>query len=212
MARTPCQKDRADRIIGAREQSLLDALRASLNKKGWSTALNTKLRRGSRGEIDLLAVNWHFPEEVLVVEAKACLEPDDFNELRSVTSEMIRGQGQLRQAVVTLKAMDVAERARLFSFVEWDKVRHWYSLIVTPEAEPGFDYDHSEIPACSLGTLYRQTHASDWKSPFRLWRAIVERKWQAQIRDGERDFEVIELAGKRFEIPLRVTGGRRETR
>lgn len=200
MARTPSQKSLADRVIGGRERSLLLAIKDWLEHKGWSITINRKIP-GNEGEVDLLGVNWRFPSEILVVEAKALLQVDDLNEIRSATKEMQNAQQQIQKIVRLLSRMPDKDRSRLFPNVEWDKARHWYGIVVTPETEPGMEFDHSTIPAAAFTTLRQRLNRKDWISPSRIWNAMVNREWQSPVREATFSHEQIELAGITFEVP-----------
>jgi hypothetical protein len=141
------------------------------------------------------------PSEVLIVEAKALLQVDDINERRSATKEMQHGQQQVRKIVHLLSRMTPEEKSRLFSFVEWDKVRHWYGIVVTPETEPGVGFDHSAIPAAAFLTLRQRLDRKAWTSPSRIWSAMADRAWQLPVREAALSQHPITLAGITFEIP-----------
>jgi hypothetical protein len=202
MARTPSQKGLADQIIGSREQALLATLRKWLEVKGWSVHVNKDLPGIERGEIDLIGWNWCYPSEILIVEAKALLHADDSNEVRSATKEMKRAQEQIDRIVKLLTQMPAEVRKARFPFVDWSKVTLWYGIVVTPEGEPGLDFDHSKFPACSFTTLRHRLSSDDRRSPSSLWRAMVQREWQAEIRSGHFVYEPMELAGVTIEEPL----------
>lgn len=202
MARTPAQKSLADRVIGDREKDLLAALRTWFEDKGWSVAINRELTGAEDGEVDLIGWNWSYPSEILIIETKAVLQADDPNEVRSATREMRRAQGQIERLTRLLTQMPNEERKSLFAFVDWTKVCRWYGIVVTPEAEPGLDFDQSKIPACSFATLKQRLRSDDWLSPSRLWSSMVRREWQAEIRAGRFVHESMELAGVTFEEPF----------
>lgn len=89
-----------------------------------------------------------------------------------------------------------------FSGVEWGKVTDLYGVVITPEGEPGLEYDHSKFPACSFVGLRQRLARKEWRSPSRLWSAMVNRKWQAEIRAARVEYERFELAGITFEEPI----------
>ena len=201
MARTPSQKALADQIIASREPTLLASLKSWLEAKGWSVRVNQQLPGLDKAEIDLIGWNWCYPCEILIVEAKALLQADDSNEVRSATKEMKRAQEQIARIVQLLKQMPSEARKARFPFVDWLRVASWYGIVVTPEGEPGLDFDHSKYPACSFATLRQRLSSADRRSPSSLWRAMVDRSWQAEIRSGRFEYEPIELAGLTFEEP-----------
>lgn len=202
MARTSAHKNLADNLIGSRERPLLDDLARWLGAKGWDTTANRPLPGPAAGEVDLLGWNWTYPDEVLVVEAKAVLQADEPNEVRAVTRELERAQGQLGRVTRTLQNMDATARRNLYPGVDWPRVSRWYGLVVTPESEPGFGYDPATFPAASLLTLKRRLAAKAWRSPSRVWQATVSRDWQAEFRAGRVVYDSFRLAGVTFEVPL----------
>jgi|GEM_PF-6539591 len=204
MARTPSQKALADQIIASREPTLLASLKSWLETKGWSVRVNQELPGLDKAEIDLIGWNWCYPSEILIVEAKALLQADDSNEVRSATKEMKRAQEQIARIVQLLKQMPSEARKARFPFVDWLRVASWYGIVVTPEGEAGLDFDHLKYPACSFATLRQRLSSADRRSPSSLWRAMVDRSWQAEIRSGRFEYEPIELAGLTFEEPYIV--------
>lgn len=202
MARTKAHKELADQIIGDREEPMLAELRQWLEAKGWATAVNQKLLGTEDAEVDLLGCHWKYPTEILVVEAKALLQADEPNEMRSATEEMQHAQEQAERIIRLLREMPTAARKAQFPFVEWDKITRWHGAVITPEGEPGFSFDHSKTPGCSFQTLRRRLTADEWQSPSRLWTAMVNRKWQSEIRGGRVEYDSMELAGIAFEEPV----------
>ncbi len=202
MARTPAHKPMADAIIGARERTLLAEIATWLKGKGWTTITNRGLPSPEDGEVDLVGWNWSYPSEVLIIEAKAILQADDPNEVRSATREMQHAQEQLGRIIRLLSGMPQAARESHFPIVEWGKVTHWYGVVITPESEPGLQYDHSTFPACSFVGLRQRLSTKEWRSPSRLWNAMVLREWQAEIRAGRVEYKPFELAGITFEDPI----------
>ncbi len=204
MARTPAHKPMADAIIGGRERSLLAEIATWLKSKGWTVITNRELPGLEDGEVDLIGWNWSYPSEVLIIEAKALLQADDPNEVRSATREMQHAQEQLGRIIRILSGLPQAVRESHFHFVEWGKVTQWYGVVITPEGEPGLEYNHATFPACSFVGLRQRLSAKEWRSPSRLWNAMVVRKWQAEIRAGRVEYEPFELAGVTFEEPILV--------
>jgi hypothetical protein len=202
MARTPPQKALADNIIGNREQSLLATLAKVLEAKGWAVTTNQELPGLEQGEVDLIGWNWVYPSEVLIIEAKALLQADDPNEVRAATRDMKHAQGQLERIIRVLSQLPESVREGRFPLVDWRKVTRWYGVVITPEREPGLEYDHSMFPACSFASLQQRLSANEWRSPSRLWSAMVARDWQIDFRAGRVEYEPFELAGITFEDPM----------
>lgn len=207
MARSNAHKALADRIIGDREKPLLVEVKRWLEAKGWATATNQELLGTEDAEVDLLGWHWKHPDELLLIEAKALLQADEPNEVRSATEEMQHAQAQVDRLTRLLQQLPPAARTSQFPFVEWDKVDRWYGVVITPEGEPGLSYDHSRIPACAWETLRRRLSADEWRSPSRLWSAMRNRQWQDDIRAGQIEYDSIELAGITFEEPVILYSG-----
>src|SRR5690606_24973091 len=133
---------------------------------GCQFKLHTPLEgNGESGEIDLLAYNTSFPEEVLIVEVKAMLDTDEINEVHSATVEMQHGQKQVQKVMRILESMDNASRAQKFKFVRWDRAIKYYGLVVSPNSEPHQAYDQSLIPGIALSTLESRMRKNHFASP-----------------------------------------------
>ncbi|HEX3146803.1 MAG TPA: hypothetical protein VHR66_01805 [Gemmataceae bacterium] len=204
MARTPSHKALADNLVGGRERNIVDALAKRLDGKGWTIARFRCFPGQEDGEVDLVGWNWTYPTEVLVVEVKSTLQADEPNEVRSATREMKHAQDQLDRTLRVVSALPETIRKKWLPSIDWSKVVRWYGVVVTPESEPGLDFDHSRFPACSLASLQARLTDNDWRSPSKVWGAMVSRSWQADIRAGRTEFEPFDLAGITFEDPIIV--------
>lgn len=124
LSRTPAMTDHAATLIGSQEPAMLREIGQLLSTKGgMQFKLATEIAiGGERAEIDLLAYNTRFPEEVLVVEGKAVLGVDEITEVASATKEMQKGQGQLARSIAMLESLSVEERQKVFKFVRWPSV------------------------------------------------------------------------------------------
>jgi len=98
-------KKYADTLIGSREAAMLRDLGDLFSRRGrCNYKLTTKVKCGNReGAIDLLAYNPKFPDELLLVEAKANLGADEINEVDHATEEMRKGQRQVQNAASILR-------------------------------------------------------------------------------------------------------------
>ncbi len=202
MTRTPAYKAIADNIIGNREREFLKSFGLFLAQKaGWQFKLLTKLHGGTKGDIDLLGYNRQFPTEVLVVESKVVLEADEISELDSATSTMIHGQEQLERNIGTLQEMPIEQKQRLFRFVDWEKVNHYYGIVLTPETEPHLEVDHSVFPCAALSTLEVRMRWRDWRQPSRVWESVKERRWLQSIRRGRHSHSKVTIGNITYELP-----------
>jgi hypothetical protein len=202
LSRDPAKRDLAASIIGSRERPLMRALGQRLEKAGWVSKILTRLGSPSDPEIDLVGYHRLHPTEVLVVEGKAVLETDELQEIVNATNQMRHGQEQVLRAITFLRGMDPKTRTGLFPFVRWSKVSDFFPIVVTPNSEPGSDFDHSIVPALSIETLRLRLRARDWRNPRNLWKACFERPWLEGKMPGGLYYRTLEICGIRYELPV----------
>jgi hypothetical protein len=208
MSRTPALQKHAATLIGSREGSMLRELGTLFSREGRSAyKLGTRIvaSDGSEGEIDLLAYNAKFPDEVLVVEGKAVLAVDEVNEVNSATEEMKHGQEQLATAIQTLADMPEREKASLFKFVKWPMVKNVYGVVVAADADPNESYDHNRFPGISLQTIQARLRSNHLASPQKFWNACKDRKWLDNLRKYDRSYKTVQVGDVSYELPI-VTG------
>ena len=92
MTRTPGLKKDAATIVGNRERLMLSKLGNYLaTHAGYAFKVATDVEYGGeKGELDLLAYNPKYAEELLLIEGKTVLDADEINEVNAVTEEMIK--------------------------------------------------------------------------------------------------------------------------
>jgi len=205
MTRDPRYKACADNIIALRHQALLRELGHLLSQKGYQYKLERKLSHEGEGtDLDLLAYLTSCPNEVLLVEGKAMLGPDEVNEVHQATRDMIHGQGQLRTAENILRTISPKHRSEIYAFVDWSRVDSYYPVVVSADAEPDPAYDHSEIPGISLLTLKNRLQGKHYRRPSRIWQVCVDREWLREHRTLQPEHESHRIGDITFALPIRV--------
>jgi hypothetical protein len=209
MSRTPALRELSATLIGSREQAMLRELGALLSSKGGcGYKLNTDVEHGGeRGEIDLLAYNLKFPDELLLVEGKASLGVDEINEVDAATLDMQKGQKQLGNVEMILEGMSEEEKRHLFKFVNWPFVKQVFGLVVSADAEPNGKFDHSHYPGISLQTMKARLRDNHFASPRKIWAACKERKWLAWLVHYDESYVPVVVGDVTYELPV-LTGSR----
>lgn len=202
MAQTPTLKPLADNLIGGRENRLTEAVLSEFIAYGYRGKRHTVIAAGgSSGEIDLLLYNESVPKEVLLVEVKAGLAPDEINEVHNATVMLEHAQGQL---VKCLGILDCAHREALeswFPFVDWDKVTNKFALVVSADSDPNTRIDSSQIPAISFAVFKSQLETDDYQSPAAVVHACKERRWLAGLKLSMHGYERLDIGDVSYEIP-----------
>lgn len=204
MSRTVELQNTAATLIGSRERPMLRELGELLSQKGGTQfKLMVSMTAGEEtGEIDLLAYNNKYPEELLIVEGKSGLGVDEINEVNTATNEMRSGQKQLTKVKNILVKLSDDKKTNLFPFVNWQAVKHIYAVVVSAEAEPNDKYDHTEIPGISLQTIRSRLRKNHYASPAKFWRACLDRKWMDPLRAYEEHYKAFHVDTVTYELPI----------
>jgi hypothetical protein len=204
MARTKASEKHAATLIGSRERSMLNELGGLLSRQG-GTAFKLMTEIGDEqkeGEVDLLAYNPKFPDEVLLVEGKAFLGVDEINEVDAATKEMQKAQAQLDDAVEIMTRIPQGERQNLFKFVNWGMVKDFYCVVVATGVEPNDKYDHTSIPGISLETIQARLRENHFESPKKFWTACKNRQWLQRLLEYREVHHPIKVGDVTYELPM----------
>lgn len=203
MSRTKATEKYAATLIGSRERAMLRELGALLSRRGkCSFNLTAELSLGGEdAEVDLLAYNPKFPDEVLIVEAKAVLGVDEINEVDSATTEMISGQNQLAKRIAMLEAMPLEQKQGLFKFVNWNVSPKIFGVVIAADAEPNNRYDQAIFPGISLQTIKDRLRDNHFGSPLKFWKACRDRHWLTHLSEYEETYRPIKIGDVTYEIP-----------
>jgi len=202
-------KAQADNLIGGREKVMIAMLSDRLSKYGYQSKARVRIGVGSDGqtEIDLLAYKRQHPDQVLLIEAKAILAPDEINEVSAATQTLVYAQSQLRAAIETLSCVPSEQKAQLFRFVDWAKVKDIYPIVVAAEGEPHVLLDPQGIPAISMATLRTRLRSCDMSCPKRIWSCCVHRPWlPKEMPAGCTTFDSIVVGDITYRLPMMVAG------
>lgn len=208
MSRISSLTDIAATLIGSREIPLLQGIKEVLAPRGYVCKLNRILSYDDRrAEVDMLAYNHRrAPRELLLIESKAVLGADEVNEIADVTRQMIRGQRQLCRASIILNKMPSEKKSESYSFVDWDLVRDYFLIVVTPESHPTQLYIQSKIPSMTLESLRLHIRRHEIDRPSRLWEACKNKNWLAAKEDKakKRVFTDIIVGDITYQVPATV--------
>jgi len=144
-----------------------------------------------------------YPNEILVVEAKALIAPDEINEVHTAGKELSHAQRQVNTAIRILRAMSSAEKKQKFKFVNWDDATAVFGAVITTDAEPHVSVSRAPIPVLTYNSLRWRFAPKHFRSPGRFWRACVERPWQeSEIVVGESGYKDVRVGDLTYRLPV----------
>ena len=155
-----------------------------------------------KGELDLLAYNRQYPDQILLIEGKTVLAVDDLTEVLAASKELCRAQEQIRSTAMLLKSMPIKQKQALYPFVQWDGVTSYYLMVATPETQPDSQqYDYEEVPLITLETMKSQMNIKQLQSPRSFYEASRRREWLDDLIPATEFHETIEIGGIKYELP-----------
>jgi len=188
MARGPkAMSDYAATVNGCRDRPLAQLIGAEFNKHGYQYKLEERIAAGGEEtDVDVLLWLSAKPAELLIIEAKAILPPDEINEVNDAAEVMLEAQEQVLCAIRILKAMPIGEKQRKFKFVPWERIEYYAGIAATTDAEPHSKIDPKQVPVISLNTLRSRFQPRDFRSPRRFWQTCADRPWvRSEIEEGD---------------------------
>lgn len=206
MSRSRTLSNASATIIGGREGQMLGELGLLLAKRaGYDYKLNCGLRYGGQStELDLLAYNREAPAEVLIVEAKAVLAVDDVAEVQAATEQFKKAQAQLERASKILNSMPMDRKRFLFPFVDWDQVKIYRPLVITPDSSPLAEFAPDVVAVITLELVRTQFRSRDFRSPTAICEACKRKEWLKPFGlDGEDFYSSIRIGSVTYEFPAR---------
>lgn len=203
-------RDQAANLIGSRERLLLQKTAAVFARYGYQYKLMTDIAAaGENTDVDVLLYLTNKPEQILLLEGKAVLAPDEISEVHDVTKYFIGAQDQLRRAQRILGKMPTEQKQRLFKFVDWNRVTEIHTAIITADAEPHSLLDPNEIPAIPYSVLRWRFRPKDMRSPARFVATAIERPWLRQeLAEGQESFRDISVGDITYRLPVQEVGPR----
>jgi hypothetical protein len=196
--------DHAATVNGERDRVLGRLIAKEFTRQGYQFNLNTPVAAdGESTDVDVLLYQTGRPDEILIIEAKALIAPDEINEVYDATQALIYAQKQVRRAMRILRGMPGAEKQQKFRFVRWDRVVQCYGAVVTTDAEAHWMIDQREVPVLTYNSLRWRFRPRDLRYPSRFWSSCVERPWQAsEIRVEEYGHLEIKVGDIVYRVPV----------
>ena len=170
-------------IIGDREQSLLGELGRFLEKRGFKYKLRRKISFGSlSGDVDLLAWKERCANQVLLIEFKANLPPDEINEVDKLTDDLMIGREQIKKCITILGNLDNEIKYTLFKFVDWTRVTDYFGVVISFEGPPNSRYYPTDVPVGTFNIITKKIRGRDFKTPETFSNALRSQEWLDKIR------------------------------
>ena len=200
MARSPIHvKSLSDNLVGAKERHFLGEVGRLLSSRGYQFKILSKYKsEHTEGDVDLIAYHTSSRGEVLIVEGKTVLPPDEINEVDSVTEDLIAAQDQLRKSIDYISD---GNGHRLWKQVDWESVERICGIVLTPQTTPNPRYDFSEFPCGTLELLRMYARPKDLKRPSRIWRFLKDRAWLSELSDADHGHREIAVGGITYLLP-----------
>ena len=195
--------DHAATLNGRRCRVLGGLIGMVFQKRGYDFTLDTPVTANDENtDVDVLLYQTKTPEEVLIVEAKALIGPDDVNEVYDSTQVLIAGQDQVRCAKRILSAMSNLEKQEKFRFVNWEKVSRIYGVVVSSYAWPREVMDLTEVPVLTYGTLKQRFRSQDFRRPSRFFAACAHRLWKhEEMAEARRCHHTVKVGNLTYRLP-----------
>jgi hypothetical protein len=132
------------------------------------------------------------------------LAVDDVAEVQAATEQFVKAKSQLERAISVLGSMPEDRKRSLFPFVDWDQVKIYRPLVVTPDSSPLAEFDHDTVPAITLELIRTQLKTRDFKSPTAIWEASQRKEWLKAFNfEGEDFYSSIRIGSVTYEFPAR---------
>jgi hypothetical protein len=200
---TKLVREHAATINGARARTLGRLLGHEFARHGYQFKLDTPIAaNGESTDVDLLLYQRARPDEILAIEAKALVSPDEINEVDDATEKVIRAQDQVRCAIRILRSMPISEKRQKFKFVNWDRVTRFFGIVATADVEPHSLVEQAEVPVLTYASLRWRFRPRDFRSPSRFWGICVQRPWQDEEVTEEGDiYQDIKVGDLLYRLP-----------
>lgn len=198
-------KARADDLIGGRERKFLRQIGARFARCGYQHQIRINIDADEDAtDVDIMLYRSAKPDQLLLVEGKTILAPDEINEVHDATEKCLAGQEQLSLARSILGRMPERRKAELFKIVDdWREVRDVFLVVITADGEPSIALDHAEIPVISYDVFRRRLRSCDFSSPRRFWSACVRRSWlKEELSEGKLHFKSIPVGDITYRLPM----------
>jgi hypothetical protein len=195
--------EHAATVNGSRGRVLGRLIGVEFAKRGYQFNLDTPIASSTeKTDVDVLLYQTTRPDEVLIVQAKAIIAPDEINEVDDATKTLAYAQEQARRTMRILRVMPAAQKRQKFKFVNWDAVTQLFGVVATPDAEPHSLVDPREIPVLTLVSLRWRFRPRDFWCPSRFWKACVQRPWvEREMREEKHRHRDIKVGDLVYRLP-----------
>jgi len=201
LARTGYSDEVAE-VVGQLASPTATRLAAKLKKYGYVVEMSINVSNSSKsGEVDLLAWSKMARFELLVVECKGSLPPDEVAEVASLTKTATHAKEQLRRCLALLASSGPALMKK-YPSIPWLEIQTRVGLIVFYDGTPDHGYSHEEFPATDLPTILRGMRSRDFKSPSHIATAVRSGSARAHSCEFNRGHNDVSVDGVTYRIPF----------
>jgi hypothetical protein len=132
------------------------------------------------------------------------LAVDDVAEVQAATEQFKKAQAQLERASKILNSMPMDRKRFLFPFVDWDQVKIYRPLVITPDSSPLAEFAPGVVAVITLELVRTQFRSRDFKSPTAICEACKRKEWLKPFGlDGEDFYSSIRIGPVTYEFPAR---------
>ncbi len=204
MAAMPVLNNISANLIGSRERRLSLALGRLLAKRGrFDFQCNQAIGVDDRkSEIDLLAWNRASPDELLLVESKAILEPDEVAQVDQAGKKIAEAQRQINDIADILMAIPVERRRQIFRFVDWSAVTTIRKVVLTASTLVDVGYSEASVPVITLRAAQGSMRHRHFRTPSSFWSACRDKPWLEELTGADAGHRTIHVGDVTYEIPV----------
>lgn len=202
LARTGQSNEVAD-AVGQLAAPTANRFAAKLQKYGFVVATGINISNASEaGEMDLVAWSKAARNQLLVVECKGSLPPDEVAEVKSITDTANSAKGQLLRCFRILDGIDAVAMNKKCPAIPWREITSRVGLIVFYDGTPDHGYSHKDFPVTDLPTILRGMRSRDFNSPMHLANAVRSGSTWEYLQEVGQHFEDVVVEGVTYRIPV----------
>ena len=200
--------DQVANAVGQLADPTAERLVSKLKKYDFAVKCNLEVSAcGESGEIDILAWHRKARSELLIVECKGALPPDEVAEVAAISQLAGAAKAQLEKCIRILQRTDPGVLASRCPNVPWREITSIHGLIVFFEGVPGQDFSNDPFPATDLPAIMDGASSSMFRSPSRLVSSLGADAWQGRVRAVSRGFDEIDLGQVTYRVPFAEVEG-----
>lgn len=186
-------------------EAMARRLEAKLKKYGYITAVSREIRDADlMGEVDVVGWRSNSPNQLLLIECKGMIPPDEINEVSTVAKEAKRASEQLDRCERILSGKGIASLPRQFAQFVSSQDRRFAKMIVFYEGTPDNSYSHSRIPAIDLRSFLDNFRSRDFNDPESLIAAGLASALVENIKVVDHVYEDMKVGDVTYRLPMAV--------